>query len=106
MKVKLLQPYTPVTIQLEVGATLEVTTEKGLSMIADGIAIQVDDSVPARVANADLYNGCQPPSEGVMAEALAESQRILESSQHKVEQIIISATDKRNERIKSKPDRV
>ncbi len=84
MKVKLLQPHTPVTIELETGATLEVTTEKGLSMISDGIAIQVDNSVPARVANADLYHGCQPPSEDTMAGMLAESQKILETSQQEV----------------------
>lgn len=80
MKVELLTPYTPTTVPLETGATLEVTTAKGLELIANGIAKQVGDEVPARVANAALYKGCQPPTPMAMAAALAESQKTLEVS--------------------------
>lgn len=104
MKVKLLQAHTPVTVQLEAGATLEVTTEKGLLMIEDGIAIQVDDNVPARVANADMYHGCQPPSADTMAEMLAESQKILEASERDVHAAIsfnVAASEPSDEGAKS-----
>lgn len=80
MKVELLQPYTPTTVPLEIGATLEVTTRKGLELIAQGIAKEISEETPARVAHAALYKGCQPPQPSVMAAALAESQNALEVS--------------------------
>lgn len=80
MKVELLQPYTPTTIPLEIGATLEVTTKKGLELIAQGIAKEIGEETPARLAHAALYKGCQPPQPSVMAAALAESQNALEVS--------------------------
>jgi len=80
MKVELLQPYTPTTVPLEIGATLEVTTRKGLELIAQGIAKEVSEETPARVAHAALYKGCQPPQPSAMAAALAESQKALNVS--------------------------